>query len=117
VQCCGTITNPRLLFLDEPTSGLDSFAALVVMRLLHTYGKRGMMVRPPYKKHEKKTAHRLYHDLSDHPTEPNTNVSDREAVRSVLCRLCARFTSRAPPSGPSSTRSVLPTTLKKIPPP
>lgn len=28
--CCGTITEPSLLFLDEPTSGLDSFAALAV---------------------------------------------------------------------------------------
>lgn len=43
-QCCGTITNPKLLFVDEPTSGLDSAAALVVMRLLHMYCKKGMMI-------------------------------------------------------------------------
>jgi len=42
--CCGTITNPAILFLDEPTSGLDSMAALMVMRCIRNYCNQGMMV-------------------------------------------------------------------------
>jgi len=42
--CCGTITNPSILFLDEPTSGLDSMAALMVMRCIRQYCNQGMMV-------------------------------------------------------------------------
>jgi ATP-binding cassette, subfamily G (WHITE), member 2 len=44
VQCCGSITDPALLFADEPTSGLDGFAALVVMRLMKKFCQRGMMI-------------------------------------------------------------------------
>lgn len=43
-QCCGTITNPDLLFLDEITSGLDGFAALQVMNLVRKLADKGMVV-------------------------------------------------------------------------
>ena len=42
--CCGSITNPDVLFADEPTSGLDSLAALMITDLLRDFCNSGMII-------------------------------------------------------------------------